>query len=135
MSANMSLAYNVKPKYGAAGSAVATVTGSTIDTAGYDEACVVLAVGNVASGGTLNVKVQDSADASSWADLAGAAFTAVADTGDNQVQIGMLKLNGNLTRRYIRIIGVVATAAADYGASVLLVNSHYKPDQTPVFTV
>lgn len=135
MSANKSLAYNVKPKYGAAGSAVGTVNGASIDTAGYDEACVVLSVGTVASTGTLNVKIQDSADNSSWADVSGAAFTAVADTGDNQAQIAMLKLNGNTVRRYIRVVGVVGTAAADYGASVLLVNGHYKPDQTPVFNV
>jgi len=135
MSANKSIAQNVKPKYGAAGSAIATVTGVSIDTAGYQEACVVLSVGNVASTGTLNVKVQDSADNSSWADITGAAFTAVGDTGDNQVQIALLKLDGNTVRRYIRVVGVVATAAADYGACVLLVNGQYNPQQTPVFTV
>lgn len=135
MSANKSLAYNVKPKYGAAGSAIGTVNGTGIDTTGYNEACVVLSVGAVASTGTLNVKIQDSADNSAWADVTGAAFTAVSDTGDNQVQIGMLKLDGNTVRRYIRVVGVVATAAADYGASVLLVNGQYNPQQTPVFTV
>lgn len=135
MSANVNLAYNSTPKYGAAGSAPGTVNGIGIDTAGYAEATVVLSVGAVASTGTLNVKVQDSADNSTWADLAGAVFTAVPDTGDNQVQIGMIKLDGNLCRRYIRVVGVVATAAADYGASVLLSGKQYKPDQTPVFTV
>src|SRR5574337_955689 len=122
MSANKSIAQNVKPKYGAAGSAVGTVTGPTIDTQGYQEAAVVLSVGAVASTGSLNAKVQDSADGSSWADVSGAAFTAVPDTGDNQVQIGMLKLDGNTVRRYIRVSTTVATAAADHGACVLLVN-------------
>lgn len=135
MSANVSLAQNHTPKYGAAGSAIATVTGPSIDTAGFNEATVVLSVGNVTATGTLNVKVQDSADNSAWADVSGAAFVAVTDTGDNQVQIGMLKLDGNTVRRYIRIVGVVATAAADYGASVLLSNKQYHPDQTPAFVV
>ena len=136
MSANKSIAQNVKPKYGAAGSAVGTVNGVAVDTAGYQEACVVLSVGAVASTGSLNVKVQDSADGSTgWADVAGAAFTAVPDTGDNQVQIGFIKLDGNLAKRYLRVVGVVATAAADYGACVLLVNGQYNPQQTPVFTV
>jgi hypothetical protein len=137
MSANKSLAYNVKPKYGAAGSAVGTVTGPAIDTAGYQEACVVLAVGAVVATGSLSVaKVQDSADGSTgWADVSGAAFTAVADSGDNQAQIGMLKLDGNLAKRYIRVVTTVATAAADHGVAVLLVNGQYNPQQTPVFTV
>lgn len=135
MSASPSLAQNVTPKYGAAGSAAGTVTGTSIDTAGYNEAAVVLSVGNAATTGTLNVKVQDSADNSTFADITGAAFTAVPDTGDNTVQIGMLKLDGNTVRRYIKVVGVVATAAVDYGVCVLLANKQYKPDQTPVFTV
>lgn len=137
MSANVNLAYNHTPKYGAAGSAVGTVTGPAIDTAGYSEATVILSVGAVASTGSLSVaKVQDSADGSTgWADVTGAAFTAVPDTGDNQVQIGMVKCDGNLAKRYIRIVTTVATAAADHGVAVLLSNKQYKPDQTPVFTV
>jgi hypothetical protein len=135
MSANKSLAQNATPKYGAAGSAIGTVNGVGIDTAGFNEACVVLSVGAVAATGTLNVKIQDSADNSSWADVTSAAFVAVTDSGDNQVQIGMLKLDGNTVRRYIRVVGVVATAAADYGASVLLLNKQYHPDQTPAFIV
>lgn len=136
MSANKSLAYNVKPKYGAAGSPIGTVNGPAIDTAGYQEACVVLSVGAVTATGSLTAKVQDSADGSTgWADITGAAFTAVPDTGDNQVQVGMIKLDGNLAKRYIRVVTIVATAAADHGASVLLVNGQYNPQQTPVFTV
>lgn len=134
MSANKSLAYNVKPKYGVAGSAAGTVNGTGIDTAGYDEACVVLSVGNIT--GNLDVKVQDSADNSSFADVTGAAFAQIGASGDNQAVIGMLKLNGNTVRRYIRIVSTVqATFVADHGASVLLVNGHYHPDQTPSFTV
>lgn len=135
MSANMSLAQNLTPKYGAAGSATATVNGTGIDTAGFSEAAVVLAVGAAAATGTLDVKVQDSADNSSFTDVAGAVFAQVIGTQDNTVFIGMLKLDGNLVRRYIRIVGVVGTAAVDYGVSVLLAGKQYKPDQTPVFVV
>lgn len=136
MSANKSLAYNVKPKYGVAGSAVAATNGASIDTAGYDEACVVASAGAIGASATLDVKIQDSADNSSWADVTGAVFTQWGGSDDNTAKIGMLKLNGNTVRRYIRCVGTVAgTGAADYGVSVLLVNGHYHPDQTPAFNV
>jgi len=134
MSANKSIAQNVKPKYGVAGSAAGTVNGTGIDTAGYQEACVVLSVGNIT--GNLDVKVQDSADNSTFADVTGAAFVQVTASGDNSAQIGLLKLDGNTVRRYIRVVSTVqATFVADHGASVLLVNGQYNPQQTPVFTV
>ena len=135
MSANVNLAYNHTPKYGAAGSAAGTVTGPGIDTAQYNEATVILAVGNAT--GTLDCKVQDSPDGSTdWQDVAGGAFAQVPNTADNTVYIGMLKLDGNLVRRWIRIVTTVEAAlVADHGVSVLLSNKQYHPDQTPAFTV
>lgn len=137
MSANKSLAQNVTPKSGFIGSAFGggALTGPSIDTAGFSEAAVVLAVG-AAGAGTCDVKVQDSADGSTgWADVSGAAFTQVTGSDDNTVQIGMLKLDGNTVRRHIRISSTVATAAIDHGVAVLLVNKQYHPDQTPKFIV
>lgn len=134
MSANKSIAYNVKPKYGVAGSAAGTINGPGIDTAGYEEGAVCLAVGNIT--GNLDVKVQDSADNSSFADVTGAAFAQIAASGDNQAVIGMLKFGGNTVRRYIRIVSTVqATFVADHGATVLLIDGRYNPQQTPSFTV
>jgi len=135
MSANTSLAYNHTPKYGAAGSAAGTINGPAIDTAGYNEATVVLALGNAT--GTLDCKVQDSADGSTgWVDLAGAAFAQKTASDDNTVSIGMVKCDGNLARRYLRIVTTVqATFVADHGVTVLLSNRQYHPDQTPGFSV
>jgi len=135
MSANVNIAHNHTPKYGVAGSAAGTINGPSIDTVGYSEATICLALGNAT--GTLDVKVQDSLDGSTgWADIVGAAFVQKTATDDNSADIGMVKLDGNTAKRYIRIVSTVqATFVADHGVTVLLSNKQYKPDQTPAFTV
>lgn len=111
---------------GAAGSAVATVTGAAINTAGYAAALVVLAAGAFTATGTLACKVQDSADGSTdWQDVSGAAFTGLIDSTDVTCKVGRLKLDGNNVRQYIRIVTVVGTAAAPHGVSVILQGNQY----------
>jgi hypothetical protein len=127
-------------KYGASGSAIGTVNGPSIDTKGFYAALVVLSAGAFTATGTLAVKVQHSSDnnvGDAWADLAGAAFTTLTDATDENVVVGRLKLDGNTCERYIRIVGVVATAAAPYGVSVVLKGKQYLPqtDEAAEFTV
>ena len=122
---------------GASGSAIGTVNGPGIDTKGYSEAMVVLSTGSFTATGTLDVKVQHSNDdggSDPYADLTGAAFAQITDSGDLSCKIGRLKLDGNGCKRYIRIVGVVATAAAPYGASVVLGGDQYPPANTIAFT-
>lgn len=121
-------------KHLAGGSAIGTVNGAGLNTQGYSEAMVVLATGLAAATGTLDVKIQDSADNSAWADVTGAAFAQLTATDDNVVKIARLKLDGNGIRRYIRAVGVVATATVDYTVTAVLGNDQYPPANTIAFT-
>jgi hypothetical protein len=122
---------SIKPQ-----SSSTTVNGTAIDTAGYDEAVIVLDCGTTTATGTLDVKVQESVDAafSSPIDIAGAAFAQVTPTNDDAIYVGTIRLEG-ARKQFIRVVGVAATAASIYGASVHLAQGESKPAQTPSFAV
>jgi len=79
--------------------------------------------------------VQEATDAAftTPVDIAGAAFTQVTPTNDDAIYVGVINLEKRL--RYIRVVGVAATAASIYGASVHLAQAGTKPAQTPAFAV
>ena len=108
-------------------------TGREIDTAGYSEALVILTLGDVSATGTLGVKVQDCATSGgSFVDVAGAAFSSKSGAVDNNVYIGRLKLDGNLVKRYIKVIGTQATDTVDYTVTIILLGGQYNPQNIAV---
>ena len=87
-----------------------TVDGTGIDTTEFREALIALITGTANTGGTLDVKVQESDDDGSsdpYADVTGAAFTQVTTANDNGVQYGRLNLEDR--KKWIRIVAVTAT--------------------------
>ena len=121
-----------------AGGTAVTLTGAAVDTAGYQEAIVILTLGIIAATGTLDVKVQDCATVGGiYVDVPGAVFSQKVDADDSKTYVGRLKLDGNLVKRFIKLVGTAAVAAAEYGAVVQLSGNQYNPqDVTPVaFTV
>lgn len=99
----------------AARTAAAAVNGTGVDTSGCDTVTCYANVG-VWTDGTHTFKIQDSADNSTFADLAApasliGAFTVVssAPTASNNQEVGVLNC-----RRYVRL--VVTTAGATTGA-------------------
>lgn len=122
---------SIKPQ-----SSSSTVNGTGVDTTGYEEAIIVLDCGTTTATGTLDVKVQDSADNSSFADIAGGgvSFTQVVPANDDAIYVGVVRLSDNNIRRYIRVVGVAATAASIYGASIHLARATAVPAQTPQWT-
>jgi len=133
MSANKSLAYNLTPKVAVAGSAAGAVVGPVIDTAGFNEACVILVLG--ATNGTLDVIIEESATGlGSWTTLY--SYVQLTASDDGSVIIGMIKLDGNSAKRYLRVTSTVeALMAADHAVTMLLANYQYHPDQVPAFTI
>jgi len=97
-----------------------TVNGATVDALGWEDAHVVLHCGATASTGTLDVKVETSANDSDWADVPDAVFPQVTPTNDNAIYVARLKLATKDCLRYIRATGVAATAASIYGVSFIL---------------
>lgn len=137
MGAYASLEQNAVVKNIGGGSAIGAVNGPTCDTKGFSEAMIVLSTGGAVATGTLAAKIQDSADASSWADVPGAAFAGLVATDDNAVSIGRLKLDGNLVRRYIRAVTTVGTATIDHTVLAVLSGNQYNPQtvETAQFSI
>ena len=95
--------------------AIGTTNGTGIDVLNYD-ALVILDVGTVAATTTLDVKVQESDDNITFADLAsGGSFTQVTTANDNAAY----ELAYSGTKQYIRAVGVVANDVADCSATIV----------------
>lgn len=89
----------------ASASQASTVTGAAVDLQAYD-APVAIIQNHGTGTGTLDGKIQDSADGSTgWADVSGATFTQSTTTADCKV----MALNPKNAKRYIRYVGTIVT--------------------------
>ena len=93
-------------------------TAAATSPAGFDlldyEGPVVIVQNHGVSTGTLDGKIQDSADNSSFADVAGATFTQSTTTADTKA----LVLQRKQVRRYIKYVGTVVTGPQVVGVTV-----------------
>jgi hypothetical protein len=103
----------------AQGAHTATVTGGSVDTAGYDSATVYLLPG-VITDGTHLPKVQESVDNSTWTDVAatdlmGTPFSNLASNVNQKMGYVGIK-------RYLRIVSTVAgaTTGGIYAGIIIL---------------
>ena len=80
-------------------SATGNVEGSAIDVKDFGDSVIFLDAGAFTGAGTLDVKIQESADGStSWADISGATFTQLTAAGHQELS---LKLDKD-RKRYVR---------------------------------
>ena len=99
--------------------------GVTVDTEGWGGVLFVLGVGD--TDGTLSVKLRDSADDSTYADVTGAdpMFTALADAvGSQSERYSRVSLQyATAYRRYLRVSGSVGASSTgvDYGVTAIKV--------------
>lgn len=105
----------------------ASANGTGVDTQTIDhgkDAMVVLHVGTVTgTTPTLDVKIQDSADNSSWADVSGAAFAQKAAAGLSRMNVSLKS-----TRRYLRAVATIAGTSPSFPCSVVIaLESRDKP--------
>jgi hypothetical protein len=96
--------------------ATATVTGPIGDLIAGDGRCfAVQQVGALTgSGASIAGKIQESADASTWSDVADAAFTTVT-TADNVQAVTFSR-----TQRYVRYVGTVAGSSPSIPVAVII---------------
>lgn len=99
----------------AAGSAAntAAATGVGVDLLDY-EGPIVIVQNHGVSTGTLDGKIQDSADNSSFSDVVGATFTQSTTTAD----VKSLVLQSKQVRRYIKYVGTVGTGPQVVGVTM-----------------
>lgn len=93
-----------------------------------DTALVQVDAGTCGTGGTVDVKIQESLDGEDWADWTGGAFTAITTENDNAIH----EKEYTGTMAYIRPVAQVIGAACDFGVTV----TQYEPvsDEDSVLT-
>lgn len=88
--------------------------GSYVDVLGYS-AEVIFDSGTNQATGTVDIKIQESDDHSTWTDWAGGAFTQVTTANDNAIY----KKSYTGSKQYIRVVGKVLLAACEFGVSIV----------------
>lgn len=93
----------------------AAATSSAVDLIDYEGP--VLVVQNHGTGtGTLDGKIQDSADGSTdWQDVSGLTFTQVTTTANTQ----KIAFNAKSVRRYVRYVGTIVTGPHLIGVTLV----------------
>lgn len=108
--------------------ATSSQNGTGVDTQGYRDAMVVLEVGTVSgTSPTLDVKLQESDDNSTFTDISGATFTQV--TASNSSQVKRLAELNVTRKRYVRAVATIAgtTPSFDFATEILLGESYKGP--------
>lgn len=110
--------------------AVSTVTGSAIDTRGFDEILYVVNAGTFTATGDATITITEcDTSGGTYAAITGAAFSEIAAASDDTVYVGRVKCSN--TERYHKVVCVVADDTVDLGVVGILV----KHDKGPVTQV
>lgn len=124
-------AYVVQNLPAASYAAAAEAFTTGINTQGFDELFFVFDVGVIAGGGSVAIRVQESAVlASGYVDVLNPAIPATTFVATNTALPGILTGRIDLAKRlqYIRIGYTVAVAAAIFGIVGVLTNPKYMPE-------
>lgn len=119
---------NVATVHGLAGAiTAATTNGASTDCLGYENAKAIVYSAPSGAGTTSDFKIQESADASSWSDVTGGAFTQITTAGGAKLFVMDIKLNNR--QRYLRIVhtGAGASAAGTFYGVMELFNARTRP--------
>ena len=92
----------------------AAATGTGVDLKDY-EGAILITQNHGTSTGTLDGKIQDSADNSSFTDVSGLTFAQSTTTADVQG----LVVQSKQVRRYIKYVGTVGTGPQVVGVSMV----------------
>jgi len=110
-------------------STASTQNGATIDARDAKDVVFSVEYGGFGAGTTCDVKIQDSDDAATWADVAGGTLPQKTDTDANSFG-GTLKYrrHSGSGKRYVRIVFVIAGGGSvTYSATAELHNLTQAP--------
>lgn len=102
--------------------ATTNATGNGVDTREYDECVVVLSVGAVAAGTTVDVAMIESAtdDAGTATAVTGASFTQVENSVQNTERKLFMRTANRLRYIWPQVTKAGTTASASYGVTFML---------------
>lgn len=100
---------------------IATVNGAGVNVQGVDECLVHLLLGTLITNSTIDVKVQESDDNSTFSDITGAVFAQKTEAGGDSDKefVGRINLVG--AKKFIRVVSVVAAAVANVAVAIELI--------------
>lgn len=104
------LSQGITTTAGAAGTSA--INGASVDMANFEGVVATVSIGAIVSGAVTSLKWQESADNSTWTDLAGTAQT-IADTDDDTTRYTAIH---KPSKRYLRLVISRATQNATIGA-------------------
>ena len=105
----------------------AVVNGTGIDCQGFEVAAAILNSAPTGAGTTSDCKLQESADNSTFVDVAGGTFAQLTTAGGAKIQVMNIKLANRL--RYLRLVhtGAGGSAAGVAGGIFQLYHPRYAP--------
>lgn len=116
-------------------SVVGTINGAAVDTRGYEEALWSLDCGAITATGTLDVKIQESADGSTgWVDIASAVFSQKTNATQNTIFQGYVAVSPT-RKAFQRAVATQATAAVLASVSCILGRPRATGAQANAFVV
>jgi hypothetical protein len=80
----------------------ATVTTNAVDLQLAHRAFFALYLGSLTGGASINAKLRESSDNSSWSDLAGSNVSIIAKTASNKIETFEVRAD-QLTKRYVQL--------------------------------
>jgi len=91
-----------------------SLEGASVDVLGYS-VLVNLDAGECGADGTVDIKLQDSDNGTTWTDVTDGAFSQITEENDNAIY----EKAYTGTRRYLRAVATVAVAACEFSVSVI----------------
>jgi uncharacterized phiE125 gp8 family phage protein len=95
-----------------------TLYGTAVDVLGK-KALVYIRPVNNGTGGTVDCKIQESDDSTTWTDWTGGSFTQITESTDTTTQ----EKEYTGTKRYIRTASKILVAACEFGTDVFVSDS------------
>lgn len=102
----------------------------TIDMKYHNRVIFIVQAGDLGTNATIDFKVQESADGSTWSDLSGKSITQLTQAGtdsDKQAIVEVAADELGSGKRYLKGVMTIGTAASDCGMIALADVSRYEP--------
>jgi len=91
-----------------------SLIGTSVDVLGYSTV-VLLESGTNGTNGTVDVKLQESDNNTTWTDVTSGAFTQITEGNDNTTY----ELAYTGIKQWLRVVSTVGTAACSFGVSIV----------------
>ena len=120
---NLTITQSIAPGSHAIADNYTTHVGASASVLGISS-IVILDAGTNGAGGTVDVKIQESDDNSTWTDWSSGAFTQITTANDNVIY----EKEYTGTKQYIRVVAKVLVAACEFGVQIIKYSSDTSED-------